>query len=582
MESKTPQFDSLLDEILIKLVPERRNCKWKGKHCHCEGEFNIEKEDIEFLKMLRVPAPNYCPTCRRMKRFVHINLSRFFKRKCNTPGHNEMLISILPEECPFSVYDYRDFASDNFDAFSFNEEIKKGDDPIEVLFSLRKKFPMPSFLNKDPLSINSDYSNGGRNLKNGYYVFGCYNTENAWYSNLTDKSRNLMDSQVITDSDFIYWCVFSNRIYRSSYIYFSNDCIESMFLFDCRNCSDCFGCINLRNMKYCVYNKQLSKEEYDSFIKSIYPLSRESLVIYEEKFWDLVKKLPMNGTRNVSSDNVFGVNIKNSKDLFDVIDANKSENVRHSDAVIKHKDSMDVSFSGGGSDTLYGTTNVGSYSSKVKFSVSSKFCTESEFIFNSKNCNNCFMCFGLENKSYCILNRQYPKEEYFQRVDEIKFKMLEKGQYSDGIEMEFSAQAYNFSLAQIAYPLSDVEIKKLGGYVAKEPESNAGDIEIIKYSTLPKNIEEVTDSIIDKAILCEISGRPFRITSSELQFLKQMRLPLPNIHPLLRIENRLTFVKNGKKYKVTCANCHKNMESIFDSSENFVLYCEKCYQQEVY
>jgi CxxC-x17-CxxC domain-containing protein len=345
---------------------------------------------------------------------------------------------------------------------------------------------------------------------------------------------------------------------------------------------DCFGCVNLRNAKYCVYNKQLSENEYKSFISSIYPLSREDLLLYDKNFWHLVKSIPMNGPRNVASSDVFGINIKNSKNLFNVIDANHSENIRHADSVIHHNNSMDLLFSGGHSSMLYMTTNIGSQSSNVKFSVSSKFCADSEFIFNSKNLNNCFMCFGLQNKSYCIFNKQYSEEEYFKIVDSLKLEMLKRGEYVDGLGMEFSAQAYNFSLGQIAYPLSEEQIKKFGGYIAKEPETNVGNTEIIKYNDLPKNIDEISDDILNKAIICEESNRPFRITPSELEFYRRMKLPLPNVHPLLRMEDRLRFIKNGKKYKSICAKCKKDIEVIFDPKEGFLVYCEKCYQQEVY
>jgi len=581
MESKTQKFDKALDEILEKLVPHTRVCKWKGKHKHCEGEFKIEEGDIEFLKLLRAPAPNFCPICRRMRRFAHLNSSRLFVNKCKAPKHNESIISILPIECPFPVYDYEYFMSDQFDPFLYGGEHKKGESPIGELFSLRKKFPMPSFLNRDPSSVNSEYSNGGRNLKNGYYVWGCYNTENAWYSVYLNKCTNIMDSKVVVDSEFIYESIFCEKSYKSSYLYFSNNCIESTLLFDCKNCQDCFGCVNLRNKRYYVFNQKFSKDEYNEFIQSIYPLSKKQFLVYQEKFWKLVKELPMNGTRNIASENVSGVNLKNSKNLFDVIDSNHSENVRHSDSVTYHNNSMDATFSGGHSNMLYMDSNIGSHSSLVKFSISSKSCTESEFIFNSKNCNNCFMCFGLQNKSYCILNKQYTKEEYFEKLDEIKTEMLNRGEYSDGPGVEFSAQAYNFSLSQAVYPLDDDAIVKIGGYVAKEQESNARNIEVIKYEELPEYIEKISNDILNKAIVCKISGRPFKITPSELEFYKRMKLPLPDIHPSLRIEKRQKLAPDGKKCKSFCRKCNKKIETMLNPDEDYNFYCEDCYRKEV-
>ena len=581
MESKTPKFDKALDEILESLVPHTRKCKWAGEHQYCEGEFKIEEEDINFLKMLRVPAPNYCPTCRRICRLTNMGWNQLFKRKCDAPNHSETLISIFSQECPFPVYDYKYFTEDEFDPFSFGGDYKKEKDPMEHLTEFRKKFPMPSFLNRDPSSINSEYSNGGRDLKNGYYVMACYHVEDAWYSLMINKSRNVMDSYTILDSEFVYGSVNSDHLYKTSFVYFSSSCTDSIFLFDCRNCQDCFGCVNLRNKRYCVYNEQLSKEEYETFIDSITPISRDFIIDSKKKFWNLAKKLPANGPRIISSNNVVGAKIINSRNVFDVTDSVNSENVRHSDGVLSHKDSMDFLYSGGHSNLLYMCTNIGSQSSRVKFSISSKFCTDCEFVFNSKNLNNCFMCFGLQNKSHCILNKKYNEEEYFKIIDEIKTDMLNKGEYSDGLGFSFSAQAYNFSIGQILYPLKDEQIRKFGGYIAKEPKTNVGNMEVLEITQIPQTINEVTDDILDKAIKCEVTGRPFRIISSELSFLRRVGIPLPTIHPSIRMANRWKISPVGKKYNAICAKCNKEMETLFDPKEGYNLYCEDCYKREV-
>src|SRR5258708_2346592 len=394
--TKTPKFDALLDEHLKALVLHERTCKWTGMHQHCEGKFQIEQEDIEFLKMLRVPAPNYCPTCRRIRRMVYMGLSQLFKIKCDAPGHEESIISILSEDCPFPVYDYKYFISDEFDPFSFGKTYDENKSPLDQLWEIRKIFPIPSFLNRDPSSINSEYSNGGRNTKNGYYVFACFGSEDIWYSVMDRKSKYIMDSRSTNKCDHLYSGLHSENTYKSCFIYFSKDCTDSMFLFDCRNCDSCFGCVNLRNAKYCVWNEQMTKEEYEIFMKSVYPLKRSAVKTYTDRFWQMVKTLPINAPRNTAVEHVSEVTLVNSKNLYDVTDSKNAEHIRHADGPLTHQDSMDLLFSGS-SNMLYGTTNIGSYSSNVKFSVSCKYCTNSEFIFNSKNLDNCFMCFGLQN-----------------------------------------------------------------------------------------------------------------------------------------------------------------------------------------
>jgi hypothetical protein len=582
MESKTPKSDKLMYEILEKLVPHKRICKWKGEHKHCEGEFEIVPEDITFLKMLRVPPSDFCPTCRRIRRMSHMSQFRFFKRPCDAPQHKEEIISIFSVECSFPVYDYKYFISDEFDPFSYGIKYEKNASPLSRLLEMRKTFPMPSFLNRDPGSINSDYSNGGRGTKNVYYAFGCFGSENVWYSHMAGQSKDIMNSAYIHKSDHVYDGVHSDNIYKSIFTYFSKNCADCMFVFDCRNCQDCFGCVNLRNKRYQIFNKQFSKEDYESFIKSISPLSRQKIKEYEQKLWDLVKTLPLNASRNIASNNASGILLENTKDAHDVVDCQNSENIRHVDGALSHKDSMDMLFSGGHSSFLYGTTNIGSQSSNVRFSVSCKFCNNSEFIFNSKNLDNCFMCFGLQNKSYCILNVQYEPEEYFKIIDEIKSEMIKRGEYTDPIGLEFSAQAYNFCIGQNFFPLTSEEIIKLGGYTALEPETNVGNIKVLSVDEIPQTIDEVTDDIINCAIKCEKSGKPFRITASELAFLRKIKIPLPTTHPTVRMESKVALAPVGHKYSAQCHKCNKDIYSLFNPQENYLLYCEDCYKQEVY
>jgi hypothetical protein len=581
MEIKTPQFDALIQPILHSLIPHKRECRWNGIHKYCENNFEITNEDIEFFKMFQVPASNYCPTCRRLRRFAQLGFLKFFKRPCDAPGHSEQMISSFSAECPFKVYDYKYFGSDEFDPLSLGRDYLTGVSPMEQLFNLRKDAPVPSFLNRESSSINSDYSSGGRNTKNCYYTSGVFSSEDVLYSNLVYKSKDVVDSRSIRECDSIYDVLEAENLYKVITGFYSKSCSDCYFIFDCRNCSDCFGCVNLRNKRYCIFNEQFTKEEYEEFIKENTPLSYKKIEEFKDKFWNLVKSLPVNASRNVNTQNVQGVLVQNSKNLFDVTDSLNSENVRHCDGVLSHKDSMDVLFSGGNSHHLYMGVNIGSQSSNVKFSISSKYCTDCEFIFHCKNLTNCFMCYAIDNKSYCILNKQYTPNEYWELVDIIKSEMLKRGEYGESMDLKFSNQAYNYSLANISYPINLDLAVDLGAYLAKDPETNVGEIETILAENIPQTIDEVDDSILEKAIICAQTGRPFRITNAELSFYRKMKLPLPHLHPNIRIEKKYTFSPIGTRFYTTCYKCSKDIESIFNPKDNYKLYCEKCYQQEV-
>lgn len=43
-----------------------------------------------------------------------------------------------------------------------------------------------------------------------------------------------------------------------------------------------------------------------------------------------------------------------------------------------------------------------------------------------ERCSFCFGCIGLKNKSYCILNKQYTKDEWYTKVEEIFETLQEK------------------------------------------------------------------------------------------------------------------------------------------------------------
>ena len=47
-----------------------------------------------------------------------------------------------------------------------------------------------------------------------------------------------------------------------------------------------------------------------------------------------------------------------------------------------------------------------------------------------------------------------------------------------------------------------------------------------------------TDDILKKIIICESSGRPFRIIRQELDYYRAHHLPLPSHHPDVRHEQR--------------------------------------------
>ena len=580
MESKTPQFDKLLDEILDTLVPHSRECKWKGKHPYCEGEFEITNEDIEFLKILRVPAPICCPTCRKIQRRAFVNTAVLYKHINNAPGNSNSIVSFVPPASPLIVYDVASYLN-IFEPYNYGVIYDESRSFVDQFYDLRLSVPQPAVI-RDPSNINSEYSINGRNSKNCYWVSGAWSSEDIWYSNLLHQSKEIMDSVRIDKSERCYECVSSKSLYNSQYLYYSENCINSYLLFDCRNCQDCFGCVNLRNKRYCWFNKQLSKEEYEIELSSANFQSRKLCQTWLDKFWSFVRTQPIRAARIEQSENVTGVDILNCKNCHDVIHCERSEHGRHLDSVMGNKDSMDAHGSGS-SEKLYGTSAVGSQCSNVKFSFASKFITDSEFLINCRNCSNCFACIGLQNKSYSIFNKQYEPNQYFEELDRIKSSMMSKGEYGEFLPYNFSTFAYNGSSADIPFPLTEEQVKELGALWQPEIEIDiVVNMTILKSDDVPDTISEVTDEILNQAIICEETGRLFRIITTELEFYRKHHIPLPTIHPYLRIRSKLKKLGNVMVNRTICSSCKKEIDSMYGPEGNFILYCEDCYKLEVY
>ena len=54
------------------------------------------------------------------------------------------------------------------------------------------------------------------------------------------------------------------------------------------------------------------------------------------------------------------------------------------------------------------------------------YCTYCHDCDHCDYCDDCYMCVGLSDKRYCILNEQYTKEEYAKKMKEIRGKQMKK------------------------------------------------------------------------------------------------------------------------------------------------------------
>jgi len=99
---------------------------------------------------------------------------------------------------------------------------------------------------------------------------------------------------------------------------------------------------------------------------------------------------------------------------------------------------------------------------------------------------------------------------------------------------------------------------------------------------LPKNIEDIPDDILNWAIICEKSGRPFKIVKSELNFYRKYKLGVPRLHPDERHKKRLDLRNPRELWQRKCDKCEKGILTTYAPDREEKVYCEECYLEGMY
>ncbi len=563
---------------------ETRNCQ------NCKQNFTIEPEDFSFYEKIKVPPPTWCPECRQQRRYAWRNERTLYRRNCELC--KKSMVTIYHPDSDFKVYCSTCWWGDAWSAQDFGLDVDFTKPFFEQFKDLQKNVPRIGLLAKN--SVNSEYTNHSADNKNCYLCFDVFGAENSLYSsNCWDGMKDSCDCNMITDKgQFLYECVACDRSYNCQFCLLTHDTMDSMYCFDCRNCSDCFMCFNLRNKKYCIFNKQYTKEEYQQEIAKLDLSSYTTRTELYEKWLTLLKGEAVHRFAQIEkSINVSGDVIVNSKNCKNVFDTFESENIKYSTIVLAN-DGMDLYSVGlDGCELVYEShALVGA--SNVKFtnlSYSNSFVEYCDLVYNS---SNLFGCIGLKKSNYCILNKQYTKEEYEIQKDKLIKHMQETGEYGEFFPANLSPFGYNETHGQIFMPVTKAEA--LGhGYNWQDDIQMTKGKETILPKDLPERVQDTGDSITREVLACIICARNYNIVPNELAFYKTHNLPLPSQCPGCRYERRIKLCPMRKLWHRTCmcdkaghnnhaGKCSVEFETSYAPDRPEKVYCERCYQNEVY
>ncbi len=588
---------------------EKRICE------NCKNQFTIEADDFGFYERLKVPPPTWCSECRLVRRSVWRNEHVLYKRKCESCGQDKSFD--VHSDSGQAVYCYQCWWSDAWDAKSFARPYDFNR-PFFVQFNeLMKSVPRPGII-KQGFSTNSEYTNRVTDMKNCYLVFATTGAEDSRYSTWIMGSKGCLDCYNTQKSERCYECVDVIQCYGLAFSRESSNCSNSWFLFNCNNCQDCFGCVNLKNKQYCIFNEQYSKEDYQKIISGYALSSSMFLDGVRKKFEEFKKKYIVPSLVVRHSTNASGNWVDSSKNIFQSFNVRNVEEGRYLLACVEDKDLMDLNNWGLGCERIYESSNVGMWCSNVKFSNECwEQLSDSEYCMNCHGSSNLFGCVGLKKAQYCILNKQYSKEEYEELVPKIKKhmnEMLYKDRkermypYGEFFPAELSTFAYNESAALDYFPLSKEEaIDK--GFSWREPEARNYQI-TISTAQIPDNSVSTPPSITSEVIGCAHEGKckhqcttAFRILPEDVEFYKAFRLPLPRLCVNCRHHERIAERTPLKLWSRACQckgstsengiyknlgehfhgneHCPNQFETSYSPERSEIVYCRPCYEAEI-
>ena len=536
----------------------------------CTVPFLHTTEDRRMLEKLAprigdtietLPAPTFCPECRRIRRLTYRNERSLYFRTCDLTG-KRILSTYSPDAIgtrPRSpVYELSAWISDGWSARDYGRIFDFNRPFFEQFFELHDRVPLPA-LDQKTDNENCDYTNLITGCRNCYFIFAATSVENSMYSTYVQRSREIVDSFFVFDSELCYECIDCFNCYDLRHSTYCTGCSESASLYDCKSCKQCIACVGLVNAEHAILNRPASPEEVQALRQELRdnPDAEARLVRQVEQ---LRMTIPHTAFSGISAENVSGNHISYSRNVHESYDCTYLEDSRNCVWMHKSKDCADCYGWGNGGELGYESHLIGNIFHSVIFS---ECCWGS--VSNLAYCRYCwnrsknlFGCVGLNGAEHCILNTAYTAHEYETLARRIVSHMRETGEWGEFFPSRFSPYAYNETVAQEYYPLTQANAEQRG-------------------FRWREKAEEKTDA---QALCCEHCARPYRVLKQELAFYHKLGLPVPKRCFNCRYARRRDARPPRRLLSRVCRSCSTTVQTVFPEAAAPVLYCKDCYVRE--
>lgn len=531
-------------------------------------------QEIELCKKMDLALPTIEPRERLRKMMATRNEWKLYKRTCDSTG-KEML-SAYPPNSPFKVYQNSIWWGDTWNAIDYGRDYDFNKTFFEQYAELQKVVPREGTTVFN--SENCDYNSHIRESKNCFLNSLVAKCENLYYSYWMVSDKDVYDSAYTNNSTLCYECVDVENGYECVMLQESSNCNNCYFSYQLRGCNNCLFSSNLVNKTYYLFNKPCTKEEFEEAKKKVLNGSWTSWKEAESRFEEMKAASFRRATHTLKCENSTGDHIYTSKNCANCYDTHESEDCYNSISADHSKDIHNCYSAGWpGCEMIFeccvtrGSNNC-AYCTYTWFSNSLRYCD------SCVSSENCFGCIGLRHKKYCILNKEYTKEEYESLVPKIIEKMQEIGEWGEFFPASLSPFAYNETAAQDFFPSKKEEVETLGW---RWREVDKKEYQPATIAEIPDNIKDLPESITKEVLACENCKKNYRLIPQEIAFYKSTGLPAPRICGECRNSKRFKARNPYELFARTCAHCHKSIQSTYAPNRPEIVYCDECYLEAV-
>lgn len=510
---------------------------------------------------------------------------------------------MYPEGVPFPVYSNNEWWGGQWDARTYGRDVDFSRPFFEQFAEIDRLVPHSSRFVIEGNIINSDYINYCSAVKNCYLVFDSDVNEDSYYSYTLQNSKDVVDSLKVREGELCYECIDCLKCYKCLYCQNVQNSNECVFGYNLSNCTNCFGCVNLKNAEYYWFNEKLSKDDYEKHFGQI-DLSRRSVVReWQEKFEEHKKKFPKQYMHGMNNQDCTGDYLLNSKNAIECYDGFRIEDSKYCEAAfLPIKDCYETFECGEESSRFYYSAVCGFSSYNIRWSWGvMEGCSDIDYSYYCRSIQDCFGCSNLKKAQYCILNKQYTKDEYEKLREKLIAHMKETGEWGEFFPPEYSPFAYNISNAGIFMPLTKEKAVAKGFRWDDSANINRG--EVIE---IPDSIKDVDDSWRDKVLADKDTGQKFKYIKQELEFYRRMNIPAPDKSFLERHKARMAKRNPKQLWSRTCdcvetthtnhytkieldprlrgddnRVCKRPFQTTWDPALGERVYCKECFLEEI-